>query len=86
MLIHWPGVKGLKLNDENNLEKRKKTWETLQEFYLNGKIKLIGVSNYNVRHLNELLSYASIKPHFLQVLIYKTLTEFFIKYSSSFNI
>ena len=32
-----------------------------------GKVKAIGVSNYTVRHLEELLTYATIKPHVLQV-------------------
>lgn len=32
-----------------------------------GKVKSIGVSNYTVKHLEELLTYATIKPHVLQV-------------------
>lgn len=31
-----------------------------------GKVKAIGVSNYTVRHLEELLTYATITPHVLQ--------------------
>ena len=69
--IHWPGVKGLKLNDAKNLEMRKETWKVLEKYNSNGIVKWIGVSNYNLRHLNELMSYCTIKPHFLQVnLIY----------------
>lgn len=33
-----------------------------------GKIKAIGVSNYTVKHLEEMMTYATIKPHVLQVL------------------
>ena len=32
-----------------------------------GKVKAIGVSNYTVKHLEELLQYATIKPNVLQV-------------------
>ena len=35
-----------------------------------GKIKAIGVSNYTVKHLEEMMTYATIKPHVLQVLYY----------------
>lgn len=34
-----------------------------------GKVKALGVSNYTVRHLEELLTYATIKPHVLQVIL-----------------
>ncbi len=71
VFIHWPGVKGLKLDDIKNLEMRKETWKVLEKFHLENKIKYIGVSNYNLRHLNELMSYCTIKPHFLQVIIYQ---------------
>lgn len=32
-----------------------------------GKTKAIGVSNFTVRHLEELMNYATVKPHVLQV-------------------
>ncbi len=32
-----------------------------------GKAKAIGVSNYTVKHLHEMLEYATVKPHVLQV-------------------
>ena len=31
-----------------------------------GKAKAIGVSNYTTRHLEELMSYATIVPHLVQ--------------------
>lgn len=67
MLIHWPGVKGLKLDDEKNSELRRKTWEQLEILHSEGAVKYIGVSNYTIHHLNELLSHAKIVPHLLQV-------------------
>lgn len=50
-LIHWP-VTG----------KRLETWKVLEELRDEGKIRAIGVSNYIVRHLEELLEHARIKP------------------------
>ncbi len=67
ILIHWPGVKGFKQNDLKNSLKRKETWQSLEEAYRLGLTKLIGVSNYNIRQLNELLNYSKVRPHWLQV-------------------
>lgn len=67
VLIHWPGVKGLKLDDERNSELRKLTYEHLEKLYWDGTVKLIGVSNYTLKHLKELLAYAKVTPHLLQV-------------------
>jgi diketogulonate reductase-like aldo/keto reductase len=55
-LIHWP-VKG----------KRKDSWKALEKIYESGYCKSIGVSNYMINHLDELFSYANIKPVINQV-------------------
>ena len=39
-------------------------WE---EFFAAGKLRAIGVSNYTVRHLQELLAVCSVVPHVNQV-------------------
>ena len=67
VLIHWPGVKGLKLDDKKNFEYRKRTWEELERLYNEKYVKIIGVSNFNLNHLKELVAYAKISPHLLQV-------------------
>lgn len=67
ILIHWPGAKGLQPENEKNPEIRKQTWLCLEQACQNKLTKYIGVSNYNIKHLNELLGYATIKPHWLQV-------------------
>jgi methylglyoxal/glyoxal reductase len=36
---------------------RKETWETFEQLQKEGKIKNIGVSNYTIPHLKELLSF-----------------------------
>ncbi|PVU90958.1 hypothetical protein BB559_004363 [Furculomyces boomerangus] len=61
-LIHWPGAGGLKVSDPLNLEKRKQSWKALEELYAAGKIRAIGVSNYQINHLEEMKAYATVMP------------------------
>ncbi len=56
-LIHW--FKGY----ENSLN----SYRALEELYRQGKVKAIGVSNYNIHHLQHLLEHAKIKPMVNQV-------------------
>lgn len=48
----------------SNRDGRLGTWKALQEAVTSGKVKNIGVSNYGIPHLKELLDYSelSIKP------------------------
>lgn len=55
-LIHWP-VSGA----------RRETWKALEEIQASGRARAIGVSNYMVRHLEELLGHAEIVPAVDQV-------------------
>lgn len=63
-LIHWPG------NDafEN-------AWRALEDLYTEGKIKAIGVSNFNIHHLKKLLSFAKIVPVINQIERHPKLTQ-----------
>jgi 2,5-diketo-D-gluconate reductase A len=45
----------------------KGTWLAMEDLYREGKIKAIGVSNFEANHLEELMSYASIKPAVNQI-------------------
>lgn len=55
-LIHWP-VKGC----------YKETWKVLEEIYRSGRARAIGVSNFLVHQLEDLLSDAEIVPAVNQV-------------------
>lgn len=41
---------------------RERMWAALERLHAEGKAKHIGVSNYGVRHLEEVLKYAKVKP------------------------
>jgi diketogulonate reductase-like aldo/keto reductase len=43
-------------------KERKELWLALEQLYAEGKTKAIGVSNFNVEHLEELKEYATIWP------------------------
>jgi 2,5-diketo-D-gluconate reductase A len=45
----------------------KGSWKAMDELYKDGKIRAIGVSNFETRHLDELMSYAKIKPAVNQI-------------------
>ncbi|KAK2564830.1 Glyoxal reductase, partial [Acropora cervicornis] len=66
-LIHWPGVQKLKREDPKNAQLRNESWQALEKLYKAGLVRSIGVSNYTVDHLEELLQFALVVPAVLQV-------------------
>ncbi|MBG9204799.1 aldo/keto reductase [Mammaliicoccus sciuri] len=65
-LIHWPG------QDKDLITE---TWKAMENLYNEGKIKNIGVSNFHVHHIEELLQEASIKPVINQIECHPYLTQ-----------
>ncbi|URT71378.1 aldo/keto reductase [Cytobacillus firmus] len=63
-LIHWP-VEG----------KYTETWRALEDLYKEGKIKAIGVSNFQISHLENLLKTAEIKPMINQIELHPKLAQ-----------
>ncbi|WP_376768625.1 aldo/keto reductase [Paenibacillus foliorum] len=63
-LIHWP-VEG----------KFKDAWRALETLYKDGRVKAIGVSNFQVHHIEELMKEATIKPMVNQVELHPQLTQ-----------
>lgn len=58
-LIHWPVVEG---HEHNWREENIETWRALEEAHDAGKLKAIGLSNFKVEHLQNLLPHCRIKP------------------------
>ena len=46
---------------------RRESWRALERAFADGKARAIGVSNYMVPHLNELLGEAKVVPHANQI-------------------
>lgn len=63
-LIHWP-VEGI----------YKEAWRALETLYQEGKVKAIGVSNFQVHHLKDLMLEAKVKPMVNQVEYHPRLTQ-----------
>ncbi len=68
ILIHWPGCSGLDPKDPKNSELRKGSYEDLEELYSEGLVKSIGISNYMIPHIEELLKHCKVLPTVNQVL------------------
>lgn len=56
LLLHWPVF-----NRYNT------SWRALEDIYRDGQAKAIGVCNFNVKHLTNLLDHATIKPMINQI-------------------
>lgn len=63
-LIHWP-VKG----------KYKDSWRAMEKLYKDGRIRAIGVSNFQPHHLDDLLADAEVVPAVNQVEFHPLLTQ-----------
>jgi len=63
-LIHWP-VK----------EKYKETYRAMEELYEQGRVRAIGVCNFQIHHLEDLMGSCRIKPMVNQVELHPLLTQ-----------
>lgn len=63
-LVHWP-VEG----------KYKDTWRALETLYKEDRVRAIGVSNFQIRHLQDVMKDAEIKPMINQVEYHPRLTQ-----------
>ena len=64
LLIHWPVKDCVKF-----------TWEIMESYVKEGKIRSIGVSNFNPNHLEDLLSYAEIRPVINQIEVHPYMSQ-----------
>lgn len=63
-LVHWP-VKG----------KYKETYKALEKLYKDGYVRAIGVSNFQIHHLQDVMADCEIKPMVNQVEYHPRLTQ-----------
>lgn len=65
-LIHWPNPKA---NRDNWAEANAETWRAMEEAYEAGKVRAIGISNFQVHHFEELLKTAKVTPMVNQLFV-----------------
>jgi len=63
-LVHWP-VKG----------KYRETWKAFEKLYKDGRIRAIGVSNFHVHHLKDLMDDCEVVPMVDQVEFHPLLSQ-----------
>ncbi len=71
-LIHWPAaVHQYDCWEALNAE----TWRAMEELYLEGRVRAIGVCNFKPHHLQPLLDHARIRPMVNQIEIHPGLAQ-----------
>ena len=75
-LMHWPITQdpATKVNtlDEEGV---KEAWQAMEKLVETGKVRSIGVSNFTIKHLEKLLTYAKIVPAVNQVELHPQLPQ-----------
>lgn len=64
LLIHWPH------------KDVKETWRAMEDAYMEGKLRSIGVSNFKEHHLEEMKEYQRIKPMVNQIELHPEFRQF----------
>lgn len=64
LLVHWP-VKGKYVD----------TWRALEKLYKEKKVRAIGVSNFTIEYLQDLMAHSTIKPMLNQVELHPKLSQ-----------
>lgn len=64
LLIHWPGT-----------DKFVDTWRAFEKLYADGRVRAVGVSNFNIRHLEELRKHSELVPMINQVEYHPLLSQ-----------
>ena len=78
ILIHWPS-QDYQINEA--------TWRAFEKLYNDQKTRAIGVSNFNIHHLDNLLKTAQIKPQVNQIEMHPGLQQSdALKYLTSHDI
>ncbi|TQR28626.1 aldo/keto reductase [Lysinibacillus sphaericus] len=64
-LVHWPGIDTTYIN----------VYKALEKIYQDGRVRSIGVSNFHVQHLENLLKETSVVPVINQIEFHPHLTQ-----------
>ena len=84
MIIHSPQPWGSFRDGNHYFEGNLQAWKALEEFYNAGKIRAIGVSNFEKEDIQNLIDNAAVKPMVNQILTHIANTQFdLIEYCQS---
>ncbi|MCP5455840.1 MAG: aldo/keto reductase [Thermotogae bacterium] len=84
MLIHSPQPWTEFREDDHFFEGNKEAWRALEDAYKAGKLRAIGVSNFEKEDLDNILSSCTVKPMVNQILVHASNTPFdLIEYTQS---
>lgn len=64
-LIHWPANRKQYGDEAKSINSD--TWRALEDIYEEGKVRAIGLSNFQPHHIDELMETAKIKPMINQI-------------------
>lgn len=59
VLIHWPNPIGCR---DNYIKRNNEVYRAMEDAYYEGKIKNLGLSNFETHHIEEILKSARVKP------------------------
>ncbi|HOO75982.1 MAG TPA: aldo/keto reductase, partial [Tepiditoga sp.] len=76
MLIHSPQPWTEFREDDHFFEGNKEAWRALEDAYKSGKLRAIGVSNFEKEDLDNILSSCTVKPMVNQILVHASNTPF----------
>jgi len=83
-LVHWPNPKAFR---ENWAEANAAAWRAIEEAYEAGKIRAIGISNFQVHHFEELLKTAKVTPMVNQLFVNPSdLEEEIVAFNNEHNV
>jgi len=70
MMIHSPKPWSEYLGDTSFFEGNREAWRALEEAYKAGKVRAIGLSNFEKADIDNILDYCSVKPMVNQILVH----------------
>jgi diketogulonate reductase-like aldo/keto reductase len=83
MIIHSPQPWGEYHGDDRYFEENREVWRALEEAYKAGKLRAIGISNFEKEDIDNILEFCSIKPMVNQILAHISNTpDELIQYSN----
>lgn len=71
-LIHWPKARSTIMRDG---KKYLDTWRAFEKLYAEGKVRAIGLSNFNIPHIEDILAVCTVPPMVNQVELHPLHTQ-----------